>query len=313
MSEQASTETLKQWAATRADDAGRLARELLALREQAGEPVAWRCQLLEGGDWFYFLTHPDLADNSPWETIVSLSREELQQELVALTKDRKSLRGMATLLAKAREPAAPPVQPGAVSVPTIEECFAAGKGPDQYKEFHEGGMQDTPEERARFEAYMRGHCWSFGNYDTAIQSYDTTMVRMLYGVWRDRGTLSAAPRQPEAQPRPKIVCLCGSTRFIQEMACVAWGLERDEGYITVGMHLLPDNYPGVQADHMAEHEGFKEHFDELHKRKIDLADEVLVFNIGGYIGESTRSEIDYAIAHGKPVKYMEDPKVETIP
>ncbi len=105
--------------------------------------------------------------------------------------------------------------------------------------------------------------------------------------------------------RPKVVCLCGSTRFIAEMACIAWTLERDEGYITLGLHLLPPSYPDVQRDHMAEHEGKKEHFDELHKRKIDLADSVFVVNIGGYIGESTRSEIAYATAHGKPVKYLE--------
>lgn len=56
---------------------------------------------------------------------------------------------------------------------------------------------------------------------------------------------------------------------------------------------------------MAEHEGKKEHMDELHKRKIDLCDEVFVFNKGGYIGESTRSEINYANETGKPVKYLE--------
>lgn len=114
-----------------------------------------------------------------------------------------------------------------------------------------------------------------------------------------------ATARADERERPRIVCLCGSTRFIAEMACIAWGLERDEGYITLGLHLLPDNYPGVQPDHMAEAEGRKEHFDELHKRKIDLADEVLVVNIGGYIGESTRSEINYAITHNKPVKYLE--------
>jgi hypothetical protein len=51
--------------------------------------------------------------------------------------------------------------------------------------------------------------------------------------------------------------------------------------------------------------GVAEMLDELHKRKIDLADYVLVLNVGGYIGESTRSEIEYAMAHGKPVTYLE--------
>ena len=43
----------------------------------------------------------------------------------------------------------------------------------------------------------------------------------------------------------------------------------------------------------------------MHKRKIDMADEIFVVNVGGYIGESTRSEIDYATANGKPVRYLE--------
>jgi hypothetical protein len=45
--------------------------------------------------------------------------------------------------------------------------------------------------------------------------------------------------------------------------------------------------------------------DELHKRKIDLADEILVLNVSGYIGESTRSEIDYALEHGKRIRWLE--------
>jgi hypothetical protein len=43
--------------------------------------------------------------------------------------------------------------------------------------------------------------------------------------------------------------------------------------------------------------------DDLHRHKIDLADEVLIVNPDGYIGDSTRSEIDYARARGKPVRY----------
>ena len=47
--------------------------------------------------------------------------------------------------------------------------------------------------------------------------------------------------------------------------------------------------------------------DELHKRKIDLCDEVLVLNVDGYIGDSTRSEIEYAKAHGKDIRWLEEP------
>ncbi len=51
----------------------------------------------------------------------------------------------------------------------------------------------------------------------------------------------------------------------------------------------------------------KEMLDDMHKRKIDLADSIYVINVGGYVGESTRSEIDYAESHGKKVIYLEEP------
>ena len=52
-------------------------------------------------------------------------------------------------------------------------------------------------------------------------------------------------------------------------------------------------------------ESTKEMLDDMHKRKIDLADEIFVINAGGYIGPSTGSEIEYALKANKPVKYLE--------
>ena len=49
----------------------------------------------------------------------------------------------------------------------------------------------------------------------------------------------------------------------------------------------------------------KEMLDDMHKRKIDMADEIFVINVGGYIGSSTRSEIEYALETGKAVRYLE--------
>ena len=60
----------------------------------------------------------------------------------------------------------------------------------------------------------------------------------------------------------------------------------------------------IQREYGAESD-YKRKADELHKRKIDLCDEVFVLNVGGYIGESTRNEIEYANNIGKPVKYLE--------
>jgi nucleoside 2-deoxyribosyltransferase len=87
-------------------------------------------------------------------------------------------------------------------------------------------------------------------------------------------------------------------------AIKTWELER-EGNIVLGCTLLPMWYCNV-TDHFGEATGTKEQCDELHLRKIDLADEVLVLNVDGYIGESTRNEINYAIRQGKPIHYLED-------
>ena len=113
--------------------------------------------------------------------------------------------------------------------------------------------------------------------------------------------------------KPKIIVLCGSSRFVDVMAVCAWLIERDEKAIALTLHLLPHWYPDLQADHLAEAEGVAAQMDELHLRKIDLADEVFVVNRGDYIGSSTRNEVEYTKKHGKPVRwYTHDPIGETV-
>lgn len=96
--------------------------------------------------------------------------------------------------------------------PTIEECEAAGRGPSNWpgKPYEVGGLPDTPEERARFEAYMRGHCWDVGRYIEQQRSYDTMFVRCCYGVWRDRGALPTTygVATAGALPDPKLCPRC---------------------------------------------------------------------------------------------------------
>ena len=82
--------------------------------------------------------------------------------------------------------------------------------------------------------------------------------------------------------QPKIVVLCGSSRFVEIMAVCAWMIERDEKAITMGLHLLPIWYGDI-PHHLAEHEGVAEAMDELHLRKIDLAHEVFIVNRDYYI------------------------------
>ncbi len=101
-------------------------------------------------------------------------------------------------------------------------------------------------------------------------------------------------------PKPKIVVLCGSSRFVEKMAICAWIIERNEGAITLGRHLsLPGGYADGIPDHLAGHEGVEAKMDQLHVRKIDLADEVFVVNVNDYIDESTQKEIAHARKHGK--------------
>lgn len=104
--------------------------------------------------------------------------------------------------------------------------------------------------------------------------------------------------------KPKIVVLSGSSRYVQEMAVCAWLLERDEGAIAMGLHLLPWWYPDCPDNHLAEAEGVAEAMDELHLRKVDLADEMFVVNRDHYIGDSTRREIEYAKAKGIPLRWF---------
>jgi hypothetical protein len=97
----------------------------------------------------------------------------------------------------------------------------------------------------------------------------------------------------------KIITLCGSTRF-KEQYLEAQKRLTLEGNIVISVGLF-----GHSGDDEVWTEGTKAMLDDMHKRKIDLADEIFVVNVGGYIGESTRSEIEYAKANGKVVKYLE--------
>ena len=101
------------------------------------------------------------------------------------------------------------------------------------------------------------------------------------------------------QGKYKVITLCGSTRFKDAFMEVQKRLTL-EGHIVISVGLF-----GHSGDDEVWTEGIKEMLDDMHKRKIDMADEVYIINVGGYIGSSTRSEIEYAEAQGKPVHYLE--------
>lgn len=104
--------------------------------------------------------------------------------------------------------------------------------------------------------------------------------------------------QIPVKQKPKIVCLCGSTRFSDAFRKA--NLDKTlagEIVLTVGCDFKSDDAIGLA-------ENVKQELDELHLRKIDLADYVYILNVDGYVGSSTQREIAYAIATGKPTLFL---------
>ena len=97
----------------------------------------------------------------------------------------------------------------------------------------------------------------------------------------------------------KVITLCGSTKFKDDFFREQKRLTL-EGNIVISVGLF-----GHSGDNEVWTENTKEMLDDMHKRKIDMADEIFVINKDGYIGSSTASEIEYATKTGKIVNYME--------
>ena len=104
----------------------------------------------------------------------------------------------------------------------------------------------------------------------------------------------------------KVITLCGSTKFKEQFMKSQKELTL-KGNIVISVGLFGHSGDSEVWENMDEGTltKTKEMLDDMHKRKIDMADEIFVINVGGYIGESTRSEIKYAHETGKVVKYLE--------
>lgn len=153
-----------------------------------------------------------------------------------------------------------------------------------------------------------GEPWKFWAELTPPENLAVTLG-LVYPIICPR--CGGSGREPEADPaRPIIVCLCGSTRFWRTFQ-EAGLRETLAGRIVLSIGAAS----GTDDAHFgnlrkAEYDRVKAMLDELHLRKIDLADEVLILNVGGYVGESTARELTYAQAHGKRVRWLEEPTNE---
>lgn len=140
----------------------------------------------------------------------------------------------------------------------------------------------------------------------------------IKAAWEASAGAIRAAMGMEAFRKTQIICLCGSSSFCDVAAVKAWEFEK-QGIMAIGMHLLPEWYheetQKKAGHHYAEQEGVAHILDELHLRKIEMADEVFVVNPvipgheHGYIGDRTRIEIAHALQFGKPVKYLNEPEV----
>lgn len=96
----------------------------------------------------------------------------------------------------------------------------------------------------------------------------------------------------------KVVTICGSVKFWNKIQEMHERLELEKGYVVIGIapHVMDRDFTEEEEDLL----------DELHKRKIDISDAIFVVNVGGYIGKSTKSEIEYAKENGKEILYLEE-------
>lgn len=108
-------------------------------------------------------------------------------------------------------------------------------------------------------------------------------------------------------PTPRRVCLCGSSRFSQAFR------EANLRETLAGRIVLSIGCDTKSDADLALGGVEKEALDLLHLFKIDLADEILVLNVGGYIGQSTRREIAYACMLGKEIRWLEPEKRVEVP
>ena len=98
----------------------------------------------------------------------------------------------------------------------------------------------------------------------------------------------------------KVITICGSMRYSKEMMKISEDLELKKGYAVIQCVYNVDGqkYEGVDASIL----------DKIHRKKIDISDAIYVVNIDGYIGNSTKNEIEYALKNGKEILYHESIK-----
>ncbi|MDO4382760.1 MAG: hypothetical protein Q4C39_06905 [Clostridia bacterium] len=96
-----------------------------------------------------------------------------------------------------------------------------------------------------------------------------------------------------------VITLCGAIKFKEEFEKI-----QEELTLAGNIVLTPNFFHSVKKEEI--NNEIKNMLDEMHKQKIDMSDEIYVINVGEYIGESTKSEIEYAKTKNKKISYLEN-------
>lgn len=139
---------------------------------------------------------------------------------------------------------------------------------------------------------------TFTSVEGSRDQFEQDLTEGVKNAFRNQIPINADRRES-----PPIICLCGSTKFkdLFEQKNKAFTLDGNI-VLTAGI-FVHTNSESITTEE-------KQKLDNLHKRKIDLADMIYVINLKGYIGDSTRSEIEYAKSKNKGIMYMEEPRDE---
>ena len=96
----------------------------------------------------------------------------------------------------------------------------------------------------------------------------------------------------------KVITLCGSTKFKKDFERIAFNLTL-QGVIVINLAIF------THSDDLCLDETTLNRLTDMHKQKIKMSDGIYVINKGGYIGENTKKEIEYAKSLDKTIEFME--------
>lgn len=194
----------------------------------------------------------------------------------------------------------------------IELCIAAGASPRRIRDVLEaeitksqsrraigGDPFDIPEEVADCQILLD----VFSYYaEVPAEAVSKKMAVNYQREWEvdEEGVLWRPGRMPKEDPdHSKRITLCGSTRF--KRAFIEWNVR-----LTLEGNVVYSVCRHGHADMIVHSPEEKVLLDRVHTAKIDNSDEIFVLDVQGYIGESTRSEIDHAHKTGKKVRLLSE-------